>query len=331
MDRRLHATPSVVAAGVVAVIGGILAALSLLSSLLVFSLWSGMPLARPIPQELRPIVYGLLIFLLCCALLVVVVGIAVIRLRRWARIATLVIAGCMLFFGVIGFGVILLTLLVAPADPALSNPLSAFLLLLIYGVPIAIATWWLVLFTRAPVVAQFDLAAPPVRTDPGSSILNNPQCPLPVRVVAWYLASFVLFLPVLPFLPFHIPAYFLGRVYRGPAASLILIFDFLLLAVAGIGLLLVKRWGYALTLATQVLFCVNGLYSAFSSSFESMVGSVMSEMNLPGLPSVTPAVFRNLRYFNLLGLVVPLAIIATLIFSRRAFFAAANGAIDGNS
>jgi hypothetical protein len=93
MDRRLRATPSVVAAGVVAVIGGILAALSLLSSLLVFSLWSGMPLARPIPQELRPIVYGLLIFLLCCALLVVVVGIAVIRLRRWARIATLVIAG----------------------------------------------------------------------------------------------------------------------------------------------------------------------------------------------------------------------------------------------
>jgi hypothetical protein len=328
MDRRLRASPSVVAAGVVAVIVGVLGALSLLSSVLVFS---RMPLARPIPPELRPILYGLLLFLLCCALLVIVVGIEVIRLRRWARIAILLIAGCMLFFGVIGAAVILLSLLIAPVDPALSNPLPAFLLASIYGGPIAIATWWLVLFTRAAVVEQFDRAAPPVATDPGPSFLNNPQCPLAVRIVAWYLASFVLFLPFLPFLPFHIPAYFLGHLYRGPAASLILIFDFVLLAAAGIGLLLVKRWGYALTLATQIFFCVNGLYSAFSSSFESMVRSVMSEMNLPQLPSLTPAVFRHFRYFNLLGLIIPLAIIVTLLFCKRAFFAAANGTIRGNS
>ena len=323
MVRRPRASTSVIAAGVVAVIGGILAALSLLSSVLVLSLF---PLARPIPPGLRPILYGLLIFLLFCALLVVVVGIQVIRLRRWARIATLAIASCMLFFGVIGVGVIVLTMFVAPADPALVNPVSAFLLALIYGVPMAIATWWLVLFTRDPVVAQFHEADPPISPSaPGPSFRNNPECPLAVRIVAWYLASFVLLLPFLPFLPFRIPAYFLGHLYRGPAASLIFIFDFVLLAVAGIGLLLVKRWGYALTLATQILFCINGVYSAFSASFESMVRSVMSEMHLPEFPSVTQAMLSHIRYFNLFGLIIPLAIIVTLVTCRRAFFAAANG------
>jgi hypothetical protein len=332
MERPERASASVVAAGAVAILGGILAAASFLSSIVFLSVSWPTPQARPIGPELRPILDGLAIFLLSCALFTAFAGIQVIRLRQWARIAMLVIAGCMLFFAVVGVGVILVTIFVAPADPVLSQPLSVFLLVLIYGMPMAIATWWLVLFTKPQVLVQFERAAPQISGScPRPTFFNNPRCPLAVRIVAWYLASFVLLVPFLPFLPLHIPAFFLGHLFRGPAAALMLILDFALLAVAGLGLLLVKRWGYAVTLASQILFCINGLYAAFSASFESVVRSVMDEMNLPALPPVTQAMFRQIRYFSLLGLIIPLAIIVTLLVCRRAFFTAANGAAPWNS
>ena len=327
MHLRPRASASVVAAGAVAIAGGTLAALSILSSVVLLSQSWRIPSARPLPPELRPVFYGVQIFFLLCALFTVLAGIAVIRLRNWARIAMLVIAGCLLFFGVIGVGVILFVIFLAPADPVLSRTMLAATLSLIYGIPMAIAVWWLVLFTRTGVAAQFSRTLPPVSASAaGSSFLNNPQCPLAVRIVAWYLASFVLFLPFLPFLPFPLPAYFLGHLYRGPAAALLLIFNFVLLAVAGIGLLLVRRWGYVLTLATQILFCVNGAYAVSSASFEAMVRSAMDEMHLPEFPAVAPSMFNYLRYFHLFGLIIPLAIVVTLLVCRRAFFAAANTA-----
>jgi hypothetical protein len=329
MDRHPRASASVVSAGVVAIVGGMLAALTTLGSMVLVS-WHASA-ARPLPAQLRPIFYGVQMFFLFCALFVVLVGIEVIRLRRWARIAILVIAGCLLFFGVIGIGVILFVIFAAPADPALSKTVLAFFLSLIYGIPIVIAVWWLALFTRPSVAAQFASALPPMAASaPDASFFNNPACPLAVRIVAWYLVSFVLFVPFLPFLPFPLPAYFMGHLYRGPAGALFLILNFLLLAVAGVGLLLVKRWGYSLTLATQILICINGAFAASSASFESMARSAMDEMHLPVLPPVAPEMFNYIRYFQLFGLIIPLAIVLTLLVCRRAFFAAATATATPN-
>jgi len=116
MTQSGKASPSVVAAGVVAMIGGALAAVCVVAVLLALRFAPTGPGA--IPASLRPLLYFIWIFFLVCDVFVIVVGIQLIRLRRWARIALLVIAGCMLFFGVIGIGVIFFTIFLAPADPA---------------------------------------------------------------------------------------------------------------------------------------------------------------------------------------------------------------------
>jgi len=331
MTQSGKASPSVVAAGVVAMIGGALAVVCVVAILLALRFASATG-PGAIPASLRPLLYFIWIFFLACDVFVIVVGIQLIRLRRWARIALLVIAGCMLFFGVIGIGVIFFTIFLAPADPAVPKLVLAAVLAFVYGIPIGVSLWWLILFTRRSVAVQFEAAAAPSSgasraSLPASSpsVFNNPQCPLAVRIVAWYLASFVLFLPVVPFLPLHIPAYYFGHFFRGPSATLILFLNFAALSVAGIGLLLLKRWSFPLAIATQALLSANCLVAAFSPSFDSVMREVFSQLNLPAVPVGVAQLLHSLRYWNLLGLLLPLAIIITLFLSRHSFYTAILG------
>lgn len=318
------------AAGIVAILGGSLAALSVIIALAAFQFADFSHSRAAIPSSIRPLLYGVWIFFLACDAFVIFAGIELIRLRNWARIALLVIAGCLLFFGVIGIGVIFFTLYLAPADPAVSKPVLASVLCFVYGIPIVVALWWLILLTRHSVALQFQpsgatSAVSQTGTPAASpSLLNNPRCPLAVRIVAWYLASFVLLLPIVPFLPIHIPVYYFGHIFRGASASLLLFLNFALLAVPGVGLLLVKRWSYPLTMATQLLFCANGLFASFSPSFESVLRATYAEMQLPDVPFGVEQLIHYARYMNLFGLVVPLAIVVTLYLSRRSFYSAAD-------
>jgi len=328
MHAPVRASASLVAAGLVAVIAGAFATLSVVVAFVALNFSA---VAGPaIPSSIRPFLYVVWIFFLACDLFVIVSGVQLIRLRNWARIAMLIIAGCLLFFGVIGIGVIFFTIYLMPADPAVSKTVLASVLAFIYGIPVVVSVWWLVLLTRRSVVEQFQLAAaPPLDTSPGAgpapspSLFNNPRCPLAVRIVGWYLASFVLFLPIVPFLPIRIPAYYFGHLFRGPSATLILFLNFALLSIPGIGLLLVKRWSFSVTMASQLVLCLNGLFAAFSPSFESVMRATFAEMDLPNVPFGAEEMFHYMRYFNLLGLVVPVAIIVTLSLSRRSFYAAA--------
>ena len=326
-----RASTSVVAAGVFAVLAGVLAAFFNFAALRFFAR-SNFPPGVTYPEFIRPFAFGVWIFFLLCGLFVVIVGVQVIRLRNWARISLLVVAGCLLFFGVIGVCVVFVALFVVPSpDPLVSKGLLGFILGVTYGIPIFVSLWWLILFTRRSVVAQFQAAAAlnaPARPAK-PSWFNNPQCPLAIRIVGWYLASFVFFLPLLPFLLGRFPAFFFGHVFHGLAALTILMLNFTLLFVPGFGLLLLKSWSYPATIATQLLICFNGVLATFSSSFDAIMRSVISEMRLPEFPS--NAMFSYMRYFNLLGLIVPLAIVATLLICRRSFYIAARGDSENTS
>jgi hypothetical protein len=331
MTQSAKASASVIAAGVVAVLGGALAVLAVVGILVALRLasYSG---PGAVPSSLRPLLYVIWIGFLACDLFVIVAGIELIRLRNWARIALLVVAGCMLFFGVIGIGVIFFTLFFTPADPAVSKLVLATVLAFVYGIPIGVSLWWLFLLTRRSIARQFQEATAPPASLPASqpSLFNNPQCPLAVRIIGWYLASFVLFLPIVPFLPVHIPAYYFGHLFRGPLATLILFLNFAVLSVPGIGLLLLKRWSFPLTIGTQAILCANGLFAAFSPSFDVVMRELFSEWNLPAVPIGVGQMFRYIRYFNLAGLLIPAAILVTLYVSRRAFYTAAREAQAGS-
>ncbi|HEX9233123.1 MAG TPA: hypothetical protein VF863_01800 [Candidatus Acidoferrum sp.] len=330
MTSTSRASSSIIAAGIFAILGGVLGALFNLAALILFS-FSKFPPGAIYPDFMRPVLYVIWTFGLFCAVFLVVVGIQVIRLKNWARIALLIVAGCLLFFGVIGFAVIIVTIFGAtPTAPLVSKAVLASVLAVTYGIPVVIALWWLILLTRTSVVTQFHSPAALESQSPVISTfrLSKPGCPLAVRIIGWYLASFVLFVPFLPFFPKRIPAFFFGHFFRGPAALIFLFLYFALLIIPGFGLLLLKRWSYPLTIASQLLVCANGLAATFSPTYTEMVRSVLAGMNLPELAPTAEQMVNYSRTFNLLSLTIPIAILITLLVVHRQFFAAADNALS---
>jgi hypothetical protein len=99
------------------------------------------------------------------------------------------------------------------------------------------------------------------------------------------------------------------------------------MSIAGLGLLLLKRWGYLLSVASQILLLLATLATAFSQSLETKMRTAMSGFGLPEpFPSQTEAMIHYMRYFMLLGLLFPLAILILLLLYRRPFLAAAGSA-----
>ena len=320
---------SIIVAGIFAILGGVLGVFFPLLAMSVFSTGVGVSAPVPFPTALRPFLYGVWIFLILCALFVIAVGIQVIRLRNWARISLLTIAGLMLFFGLMGIVVIFVTLFVSmPADPRVSQGFLAAILAVIYGIPTAVSIWWLILFTRQSVAAQFQALAAlePPRSPSAMAVFNNPECPLAIRVVGWYLGSFVIVIPFIPFLPGSIPAAYFGHMYFGPAAIAIYILNFAFISIPGIGLLLLKRWSYPLTIASQILASANAFCTTLSPSYDANVRAMLDRMNIPSFPSNTEQMLHYSRYFSLIGLVFPIAIVVTLLITRHKFYEAANRA-----
>jgi hypothetical protein len=327
MPSTPRASASIIVAGIFAIFSGALGVFFPLLALILLSTGAGTSV--PFPAALRPFLYGVWVVLILCAFLVVVVGIQVIRLRNWARISLLVIAGLMLCFGVMGIVVIFVTLFIStPADPRISRELLATILAVIYGIPTAISIWWLILFTRSPVVAQFHASAAlePPRLPSAMSVFNSPECPLAIRIVGWYLGSFLIVIPFIPFLPASVPAMCFGHMFFGPAAIATYILNFALISIPGIGLLLLKRWSYSLTIASQVLASANAIYTTLSPSYEANIRSLFEKMNVPTLPSNAEQMLRYSRYFSLIGLLIPMAILITLWVTRRKFYEAADRA-----
>lgn len=327
MTSPPRASTSIIVAGIFAILCGVIGTFSGLGALILFST-SRIAQSAPFPA-MRPILDGVWIVLLLCALFVVFTGIQVMRLRNWARVSMLVIAGCLLFFGLVGIVVTFVTAFVSiPMEPTVPQGLLLAVLAVTYGIPTVISIWWLILFTRRSVIAQFQAQATlePPRPSSSLSVFNNPACPLAVRIVGWYLGSFVVFIPFIPFIPNSVPAIFFGHIFFGPAATAIYAVDFALISIPGIGLLLLKRWSYPLTVASQLLASANAVYSTLSPSYESSLRAMFEKMNLPELPANIEQMLRYSRNFSLIGLLFPAAILIALFVSRQRFYEAADRA-----
>src|SRR5258708_5244505 len=155
MPSSARASASIIVAATVAILGS---ALGFLSTLFMFILFSSSHFSEgaPFPPPVRTYMYAIWTFSMLCMLFVGIVGVQVISLRNWARISLLIISGCLLFFGAVGIVIIFVTIFVSPySDPSVPKALLATILAVTYGIPIVISVWWLILFTRRSVVAQF--------------------------------------------------------------------------------------------------------------------------------------------------------------------------------
>ena len=327
MDSTRRASTSIIVAGIFAILAGVIVTFSSLATLILFS--RGLAVSVSFPAAMRPILYATWLVTLLCALFVVITGIQVIRLRNWARVSMLVIAGFLLFFGLMGIIVMFVSVFASmPMQPTVPQGLLFAILGVTYGVPSAIAIWWLILFTRRSIVAQFQALAAiePPRSPSSLSVFNNPECPLAVRIVGWYLGSFIIVIPFIPFIPKSVPAVLFGHVFFGAPAAAVYLFNFAIISIPGIGLLLLKRWSYPLTFASQILACANAVFSTLSPSYESSVRAMFEKMNMPEIPAYAKQMLHYSRYFSLVGLVFPVAILVTLYVSRQKFFQAAERA-----
>jgi hypothetical protein len=314
---------SILAAGIAAIVGGIVVAGYSVFMLIVTSRINFANLEPGFPTYGRLLSNAIWTFLLLAAVFVFSCGVAVMQLRNWARISLMVVGGCMLFFGLVGVAATFFTVMVmdVPGPPGTKAILVA-VLAVVYGLPTAVALWWLILFTRRSVVAQFEArraAFPPART----IRFSKPGCPLPVSIVAWFLLSSILSLVIIPFLPFPIPVVLFGHIYHGAAAWVMLTVQFGLIAISSIGLLRLQRWSFPLSVALQLLYIANGLITFVDPSYVDKLKAVMAGMHLPAMPLGMPDFLRYARYFGIFGLLIPAACVVCLLYSRDAFIRAA--------
>jgi hypothetical protein len=113
--------------------------------------------------------------------------------------------------------------------------------------------------------------------------------------------------------------------------TLILFLNFAILFIPGFALLLLKRWSYPLTIASQLIVCANAISATFSSSYTEAIRALLEKTNLPQLSPTTDQILSYSRYFNLFSLAIPVAIVITLLLLRREFSAAAAAEVRSNS
>jgi hypothetical protein len=273
-------TAGITAAAVVALLGSAFVALLAvigLFAILFASRFSppaeGLPQQGPIPAVAAGIMGSLFNF--GFAGWGLATGIGLLRLKPWSRISTLIYAGFLAFSTAIA-ALIFLFLPLPEAANAGQNFNFVFRAIIEISclIPLSIAVWWLVFFTRKGVAAQFS-ARPELTTSPEAQAVVSPppfvpgprklQRPIILTIVAWfYLASAVSSAPWYFFGPFrkiHFP--FFGMMLEGKAVMIYFVLSFFLLVAAGTGLLKNQIWAYWLAFGFQLFGFLNVVATIF--------------------------------------------------------------------
>jgi hypothetical protein len=330
MESLPKRSASVTAAAVVAILESIFLLLCCSAAFYVFLLAKLPGPASALPPAMRYMMLGTQGFMICLSLFGLATGIGLLYLRKWARISILTWGSLSVFFGLIGMLFIFLMPFSAnPNAPELTAdtlPSVRLIVLLVYGVPLLIGVWWLILFNRSSVKARFAGSALPA--DP--SVPLAPTCPAPVAVLAWFYITSLLNLLFFPFLPFRVPVFLFGRLLPGSVGLAVLIVTCLAFFVAGIGLLKLQPWSYTLTIGLQLFWLVSMVVSVLSPNYNAVMDSFMKEMrasmHLPETPFSAADFSHSYGWTVLLGLLVAGAILGLLVYYRPRFLEQASSA-----
>src|SRR5262249_51404458 len=146
-----------------------------------------------------------------------------------------------------------------PNAPENFNVLMRTFVIFLYLIPFGIAVWWLILFTRRSVIAQF-AARQPQYSPLGEEYPElHPRAPLPVLIIAGLMLPAFISLLYMPFLPSTVPAIFFGHVFQGASAKIVAVLGAIPMIIAGVAILKLKRWGIDLAIALYALFLASGL------------------------------------------------------------------------
>ncbi len=330
MTGSSKASASVIAAAVVAILSALFFLLS--CSLAFFgALLINLPASTPeLPPFAKAIELIMMGFVMCLSVLGIVTGVGLIYLRNWARISILIWGGVFTFFAAVGIPFAFLLPKISPPDapqlPESSQQLIQWILVFMYGLPLVIGIWWLILFNRKSIKAQFIATRDPVE----ASLPQGPRCPLPIVVLAWFYIASILNVAFLPFIPLRIPVFLFGLLLPAKAGLTVLLLTGLGFFVAGVGVLKLKPWGYSLMIGLQMFWLASSAVSKLSPNYGAAMTSYMKGiqawMHLPETQFSPEYFAHHFSGMMLFGLVIAGAILGLLLYYRRRFLEAARAA-----
>jgi len=313
----------VTVAGVIAIIGSCLAIFGCAMAWVGITMLPSTPSAPQLPPSVKSAAAAAMLFFLAVAVFGVFTGVGILRLKNWARISAMIWAALVAIFGSLSLVFALFVPLPSPpAGPSVPMLAVRVLLFVFYGIPVAIGIWWLILFNRPAVRAQF-AGTPPVDQP---VLPKAPRCPLPVAVIAGFLGvSFVLVL-LMALAGFPFPVLLFGHVIRGQLGAAIFALTTVLTLASAIGLWKLKRWSYPLLIGLQLFWLASGAVTFLSSSYEQNMREIMNDMQLPQTDASTQIYLHGHAWTLLIGLLPSIAMLAILLYYRVPFWEAAEAA-----
>jgi hypothetical protein len=194
----------VTASAIVAILGSIFALLT--SALMVASLFMGT--TQPQPPNSAKLAFASAVMFAALAGFGIWTSVGLFRLRSWARVSILVFA----VFLVAMCALSLLLTMAAPIPAEYSGSTEhtfRVMMAAMFGIPLAIAVWWLIQFNTQSTKAAF---ASPIAGAPS-------RRPMSIMVIAWTLIIGAVFclIPIL----IRMPAFLFGATFTGWSASVI--------------------------------------------------------------------------------------------------------------
>jgi hypothetical protein len=287
----------------------------------------------------------------------IITAVGLLQLKNWARISTIVFSVLLIVFGAFG----ILTSMVFLLKPPLGNGVDPKMFSIIGAVTAAFAVaqigigiWWMVFFNRAKVKAQF-IPQPPVTPqfadpyaiDPRYSTLvpppgfpsqadalpptppiavqSRPARPLSISIIAWFLLTSCLFIPISIFL--HPPITFFLTILTGWHAGAFLLISIALHVYTGIALLRMNSAGRLVALGYFIFGLLNVAVFYFAPGRSARIARLLdlersifpwmrSTQSNPLQPDMMP--------FLLIGAIGGVAFCLVLLY----FLAAAKPAFD---
>jgi hypothetical protein len=252
-------------------------------------------------------------------------AIAVLRLKQWGRLSFIVFGALLAAFGAMEVfgGAVMMALFSSASFPDPNVP-RGFLIAVMGGmvvysvILVAIGVWWLMMFNRAAVKTLF------LGTTAEASDARRDATPIPIRVlvVAWMMVATILALPILLFaMSPMLPAFLFGFEIHGWLARVVLLAQFGLLIVAGIGLLRRRFGALALAIGVYVFGLINSAAIALRpGGFRHVMESYQGAASPQVLP---PQFFDSIASFAMIaGLAFNLVLIALLISARGRYLRA---------
>jgi hypothetical protein len=322
---------SVVAAGIVAIIGSCLAILGAVLGLFGMTMLPSTPSASQLPSGVQTMATVVLVVWLGVAVFGIATGVGILRLKNWARISAL--AWAAISAGLCS--IILLFSMIMPLPAAngphpISTTTLRMFIILFYSIPVVVGIWWLILFNRPRVRAEFLGTTPAEQAPIVAGIVPAvspavPRCPLPIAIIAAFLALSFLSAFLMPLLHMPVPVILFAHRLHGSLATGTFVVTTMLMLVAAVGLWKLKLWSYPLIVGLQSFWLLSGLVTFLSPNFEQTMREVFEEMQMPNSDYASQLYLQH-RSLALVGLLPAVALLAILLYYRPAFLKAAEAA-----